>query len=44
MHVHVGILKGLLTFLDVIIFGFFWRLISMSNADTSVGQAMAFIY
>jgi len=44
MHVHVGVLKSFLTFLDVIIFGFFWRVIALNNADTSIGQAMAFIY
>lgn len=44
MHVHVGLLKSLLGFLDVIVFGFFWRVISLNNADTPVGQAMAFIY
>lgn len=44
MHVHIGVLKSLLTFLDVIVFGFFWRLIATTNADTAIGQAMAFIY
>lgn len=44
MHAHVGILKTVLTFLDVIIVGFFWRLIAFNNADSPVGQAMAFLY
>jgi hypothetical protein len=44
MHVHVGIMLGVATFLHVIIIGFFWRLIAGHNSDNSVGQAMSFIY
>lgn len=44
MHVHVGLLKSFMTFLDVIVWGFFWRLLAMMNAEQPVGQAMAFIY
>ena len=44
MHVHVGLLKALMTFLDVIVVGFFWRLLAFNNADSAIGQAMAFIY
>lgn len=44
MHVHIGLLKTLLTFLDVIVVGFFWRLAAFNWSDTYFGQAMAFIY
>lgn len=44
MHVHVGVLFGLVSFLNVLIFGFFWRYASMKYHNTPVGQAMAFVY
>jgi hypothetical protein len=44
MHIHLGVLKALITFLEVIIVGFFWRIISMHNADNSLGQGMAVLY
>lgn len=44
MHVHVGALKTVMTFLDVIIVGFFWRLIAFMNSQSAIGQAMAFVY
>lgn len=44
MHIHVGLLKALVTFAEVIIIGFFWRLASMYFHNTPTGQAMAFIY
>lgn len=44
MHVHLGVLFGATVFLNVIIFGFFWRFLSMKYHNTALGQAMAFIY
>lgn len=44
MHIHIGILKGLLTFTDILFYGFFWRVLSMYFSDSPVGQAMGFIY
>lgn len=44
MHIHIGILFGLVSFLNVIIFGFFWRYLAMRWHNTPAGQAMAFIY
>lgn len=44
MHIHLGLLDALKTFLAVIIIGFFWRVVASHNSQNSVGQAMAFIY
>lgn len=44
MHVHIGLILGITSFLNVIIIGTFWRLISMKFHDTALGQAMAFMY
>ncbi len=44
LHVHIGILHALTTFLTVIVVGFFWRWLSMTKSDTAWGQAMAFLY
>jgi len=44
MHIHLSFIGALTSFIGVIIFGFFWRLLSMSKHDTPLGQAMAFIY
>jgi hypothetical protein len=44
MHIHLGVLKAVITFLEVIIVGFFWRIIAMHNSDNSLGQAMAVVY
>lgn len=44
MHVHLGVLYGLVTFMSVIVYGFFWRLIAAHNSQNAVGQAMSFIY
>lgn len=44
MHVHIGVVHGMTIFASVIVFGFFWRLISFRYADTPLGQGMAFIY
>lgn len=43
-HVHIGFMSGLTTFLFVVIFGFFWRLIAGRLAEQPVGKAMSFIY
>lgn len=44
MHVHIGVVLAITTFLNVIVVGAFWRLISMKYHDTALGQAMAFVY
>lgn len=44
MHIHVGVLFGLMVWLNVIVIGFFWRFISMKFHASPLGQAMAFIY
>lgn len=44
MHIHIGVLMALTTFLNVIVIGFFWRFLSMKYHATPLGQAMAFIY
>lgn len=44
MHIHVGLVHGLTIFATVVIFGFLWRVTAGLLHDTSVGQAMAFIY
>lgn len=44
MHLHIGILEAVRVFLEVIIIGFFWRVIAGHNANNAVGQGMAFIY
>jgi hypothetical protein len=44
MHIHLGILLSITTFLHVIIIGFFWRVIAGHLADSTIGQAMAFVY
>lgn len=37
-------LNGLIIFLFVLIFGSFWRFLSLRFKDTPAGQAMAFAY
>jgi len=44
MHLHIGLIKALTTFAEVIIIGFFWRLASMYFHNTAWGQAMGFVY
>lgn len=44
MHLHAGVLEGLNIWLAVLVFGFFWRYLSMKWHDKPIGQAMAFIY
>lgn len=49
MHVHIGALEALHTFLAVIIVGFFWRWLSARWAANdgvtgTIGRAMAVIY
>jgi hypothetical protein len=44
MHIHLGLHHALITFAEVIIIGFFWRLASMYYHATKAGQAMAFLY
>lgn len=44
MHVHVGLLYALVIFANVIVIGFFWRLLAIKLHNTPIGQAMSFIY
>lgn len=44
MHIHVGALQALVTFLYVIILGFLWRSLSIMWADRPIGKAMSTIY
>lgn len=44
MHIHLSALTVITVFASVIIAGFFWRMASMSLADSALGQAMAFLY
>ena len=44
MHVHVDFIACVVTCATIVIFGFFWRIISSRLSDTKVGQAMSFIY
>lgn len=44
MHVHLGALHGLVIFMSVIVYGFFWRLLAAHNSDNALGQAMSFVY
>ena len=44
MHIHLGILFGLISFANVLIFGFFWRALAFKFHNTPAGQAMAFVY
>lgn len=44
MHVHVSAVSAFVAFLSVLIFGFFWRLVSMKLAGNKLGEAMAFLY
>lgn len=43
-HIHVGLIDWFTTALEIIIFGFLWRSLSVRWAENPVGQAMAFIY
>lgn len=43
-HLHIGLLTGLFTFLMLIPFFFFWRVLAARLADRPIGQAMAFIF
>lgn len=44
MHIHIGALHALITFLNVIIVGVFWRLATFHMRNTALGQAMAVAY
>jgi Pyruvate/2-oxoacid:ferredoxin oxidoreductase gamma subunit len=44
MHIHIGLLHGLVIFANVVVFGFFWRLLAMKFSQSVIGQAMGFIY
>lgn len=44
MHSHISLLDFLTTALEIIIFGFFWRFLSIKWSDNALGKAMAFIY
>jgi hypothetical protein len=50
MHVHISALEAFTTFLEVILVGFLWRLLSAhlakssNDSVSSVGKAMATIY
>lgn len=44
MHIHVGALFALLTFANVVIVGFIWRLLALYLHETPWGKAMAFVY
>lgn len=44
MHVHISMLDFLKVALYLIIFGFFWHLVSYQNADKEWGKAMTFIF
>lgn len=44
LHIHVGALDGAKVFLYVLIFGFFWRVITGLLSDSPIGQGMAFLY
>ncbi len=44
MHIHLGLVSAIKVFLEVLVVGFFWRLIAMHNSDNSVGQAMSVLY
>lgn len=43
-HVHLGALEAAKIFLAVILVGTIWRLTAGYFSDTSIGQAMAFMY
>ena len=43
-HIHLGLLKALTVFAEVIIIGFFWRIIASHNHSNGIGQAMSFVY
>jgi hypothetical protein len=44
MHVHAGLMEALTTFAYIIIFGFFWRTLTIKWADKPIGKGMAYIY
>lgn len=44
MHIHVSPVEFLATAAYLVIFGFFWRTLSIRWSDNKVGQAMAYIY
>jgi hypothetical protein len=44
MHIHLGALRALVTFAEVVIVGFFWRILAAHLSQNPIGQAMAFIY
>lgn len=44
MHIHIGAMDFFITAAYIIIFAYIWRAISANLADTSLGQAMAFIF
>lgn len=44
MHIHLGVLQALVVFADVVVIGFFWRIIAGLNHHNDLGKAMSFIY
>ncbi len=44
MHVHIGALDVIKTFVAVILAGTIWRLVAAYNSQNALGQAMSFIY
>lgn len=44
MHLFIGLPQFLSVAAYLVIFGFFWRTLAARLSDTTVGQAMAFIY
>ena len=44
MHIHIGAIDFFITAAYIIIFAYIWRAVSANLADTSIGQAMAFIF
>lgn len=47
MHIHASAMSFLALSLQLIIFGFLWRALTMrllADKDSTIGKAMAFIY
>ena len=43
-HVHVGVVEFITVACYVVIFSFFWRVLSARLSDRPVGRAMAAVY
>jgi hypothetical protein len=43
-HIHLSAVDFLTTAMYIIIFGFFWRIVSALMHKNSFGQAMAFVF